>query len=262
MEEISIVIRNKNQATALEFLLSNLSVRYSGDFIEMIVLDNQSTDNSEEISTKYGAKFITIENFSYGGSANRAGIEAKGNIVIIFSAHAFPISHDFFKIIKNSFSGRMDELAGVRCLHNHNDYRAYLNKTTAEEDYNKAGLIFACSAFNRHIWLRNPFKDNILTFEDKEWTKRIVALGFKIEFVPAIFCYHIVRTRAENYFRFKNETIGSYQLHHTSVTFYKSIKFFLFSIYIQTKSYCLDIFYSCKRLLFMLKFLLNKPEKF
>ena len=69
---ISVVIRNKNQGKALEFLLRNLTERYLSDIKEIIVIDNLSTDNSEKISIKYGARFEAIEQFSYGGSANFA----------------------------------------------------------------------------------------------------------------------------------------------------------------------------------------------
>jgi glycosyltransferase involved in cell wall biosynthesis len=51
-------------------LLKNLRERYFGDIAEIIVLDNLSTDSSKEIAEQYGARFVTIENFSFGGSAN------------------------------------------------------------------------------------------------------------------------------------------------------------------------------------------------
>lgn len=102
---ISVVIRNKNQEKALEFLLKNLVERYAEDIDEIIVLDNLSNDNSKNISENCNAKFITIKDFSYGGSANLAAQFAKNDIVVIFSAHAYPVSHDFFKLIEKSLRG-------------------------------------------------------------------------------------------------------------------------------------------------------------
>jgi cellulose synthase/poly-beta-1,6-N-acetylglucosamine synthase-like glycosyltransferase len=259
---ISIVIRNKNQDKALEFLLRNLVERYSEDIDEIIVLDNLSMDNSKLISERYNAKFIVIENFSYGGSANLAAESAKNDIVVIFSAHSYPVSHDFFKLIKDKFKGREDELAGLRCLHNNNDYSGFINKLSSSEDYNKAGLIFAGSAFNKKVWRKHPFKSDITTFEDKEWTKRVIANGYKIEFVPSIFCYQINRTKAQNFFRFKKEIIGSYQLHHTNVTLLKAVKNCLHSLYVILLNTFVDVFYCFKRFLFMIRFLSNKPKRY
>ncbi|MEO7975759.1 glycosyltransferase [Flavobacterium sp.] len=259
---ISVVVRNKNQEKALEFLLRNLNQRYSADINEIIVLDNLSTDDSKIITEKYNAKFITIENFSYGGSANLAAEKAKNDIVVIFSAHSFPVSHDFFKLIKEKFEGREEELAGLRCLHNINDYSAYINNISSIDDYNRAGLIFAGSAFNKRVWEKHPFKSDITTFEDKEWSKRVIASGYKIEFVSSIFCYQIHRTKAQNFFRFKSETIGSYQLHHTNFTIFKSFKGFSHSFLKTTLNYFIEILYIFKRFFFMIKFLTNKPKRF
>jgi glycosyltransferase involved in cell wall biosynthesis len=96
---ISVVIRNKNQENALEFLLRNLKERYDEDIAEIIVFDNHSTDNSEIISKKYNARFETIKKFSIGGSANFAAQKANFPIVFIFSAHSFPVSHGFLPAI-------------------------------------------------------------------------------------------------------------------------------------------------------------------
>lgn len=259
---ISVVIRNKNQDKALEFLLRNLKERYSEDIDEVIVLDNLSIDNSKIISEKYNARFITIEKFSYGSSANFAAKSAVNNIIVMFSAHAYPVSHDFFKLIKEKFNGRENELAGLRCLHNSNDYSTYINNVSSIENYNKAGLIFCGSVFNKLVWQKHPFKADIHTFEDKEWSKRVLNQGYKIEFVPSIFCYDIKRTKAQLFFRTKNEVIGSYQLHHTKYTFLKTIKGFWHSFFKLTKNYFIDIYYLIKKVFFMFSFLSNKPEQF
>ena len=124
---ISVVIRNKNQDLALAFLLKNLKERYIDDIGEIIVIDNLSTDRSEAISKEYNARFVTIKDFSYGGSANFAAEQTKFPIVVMFSAHSYPVSHDFFKLIKRKFDENPN-LAGLRCLHNPNDYKNFINK--------------------------------------------------------------------------------------------------------------------------------------
>lgn len=259
---ISVVIRNKNQEKALSFLLKNLTERYADDIDEIIVIDNLSTDGSKIVSEQYNAKFITIEKFSYGGSANLAAQSASNDIVVLFSAHAYPVSHDFFKLIKQKFVNREFELAGLRCLHNNNDYHGFINDLSSVHDYNKAGLIFCGSAFNKQVWNKHPFKQDIHTFEDKEWTKRVVANGYKVEFVPSIFCYQINRTKKQNFFRYKNEVVGSYQLHHTDYSIFKSFKNLIGSLYKTTESYFVDVFYVFKRFFFLIKFVLNKPKRF
>lgn len=258
---ISVVIRNKNQAKALSFLLKNLTERYLDDIQEIIVIDNESSDNSKEISLKYNAKFKTIKNFSYGGSANFAAKQANHPIVVIFSAHSYPVSHDFFKLIENKFR-KNTNLAGLRCLHNSNDYRNFINKINAKANTNKSGLIFAGSAFSKNVWKLHPFREDVATFEDKEWTKRVLNEGYDIEFVESIFNYEIKRTRKQNFFRFKNDVIGNYQLWHEEITFFKVSKGLIFSLFDLTKNFFIDMFYVFLKYFFYLKFLLKKPDKF
>lgn len=259
---ISVVIRNKNQADALEFLLKNLIQRYSQDIDEIIVIDNLSIDGSSLVAEKYGAKLVQIQNFSYGGSANLAAKSCANDIIVIFSAHSFPVSHDFFKLIKEKFIDRENQLAGLRCIHNSNDYSSYINGITSIQDPNGSGLMFAGSVFNKKVWEKFPFKDDIRTLEDKEWTKRVLKEGYLVEFVPSIFSYKIKRTKAQNFFRFKNEVVGSYQLWHVDHTLSSATKSFFITILSLFKNGVIDLFYAFKTFFFMITFVLKKPEKF
>lgn len=258
-KKISVVIRNKNQSDSLEFLLQNLRDRYN-EIDEIIVIDNLSTDKSREITEKYFAKFVTIENFNYGRSANLAAEAAKNEIIVIFSAHAFPVSDDFFEQISQRFSNN-ENLAGLRCLHSRNDYKNYINKVSSKVDPNVSGLIFCGSAFSKKVWEKFPFMDDITTMEDKEWSVRVLKNNFDIEFSPSIFCYDIERTPQQLFFRFKNETIGAYQLWHKDYSFKSILKQLLGSLYKNLKVFLLNNFYAFKRFFFMLNFIKNKPPR-
>lgn len=258
---ISVVIRTKNQASALDFSLQNLTQRYAQDLGEIIVLDNNSTDNTKELTHKYGAKYVAIENFSYGKSANIAATESNYDIIVLFSAHAFPVSHDFFKLIKEKFHQNPENLAGLRCLHNAGDFKAFINQLDSKKDYNKAGLIFAGSAFNKKVWEKHPFDESVITFEDKEWSRRVIKAGYTIDFVPSIFCYDISRTKKQLFFRTKNEILGSYQIHHQDVSFFQAVKHFVYTIFKLSKNFIIDLYYALKRLIFTIGFIFNKPKK-
>jgi GT2 family glycosyltransferase len=258
---ISVVIRNKNQAQALSFLLKNLTERYAADIAEIIVIDNLSNDESKVITMQFGARFVSIEKFSYGGSANRAAQEAKNPIVVIFSAHSYPVSHDFFKLIREKFEANVN-LAGLRCLHSTNDYRNYINQVSAQSDPNKSGLIFSGSAFSKKVWKKHPFREDVVTFEDKEWTVRVLKAGYEIEFVPAIFHYEIKRTPKQQFFRFKNDVVGNYQLWHQDISFFQVLKGLLGSLWKGSKNFLVEVRYAVLRFLYLIKFIMNKPKQF
>jgi len=260
MNKISVVIRNKNQSQALDFLLKNLTNRYLDDIEEIIVIDNMSNDDSEKVCNKYGARFVQIQKFSYGSSANLAAQSASNDIVVIFSAHAYPVSHDFFKLITNKFDANSN-LAGLRCLHNKNDYKNYINNVSSKEDPNISGVIFCGSAFSKKVWQLHKFKDDIRTMEDKEWSVRVLKNGFDIEFSPSIFCYDISRNYKQNFFRFKNETIGGYQLWNIDYSYKRAIKNLFANLFRIFKTFFLEIFYAFKKFIFILYFIKNRPEK-
>ena len=258
---ISVIIRNKNQDEALSFLLKNLTERYSNDIGEIIIIDNLSTDTSEQVSKQYGAKFATIKDFSYGGSANFAAQQTNFPILVMFSAHSYPVSHDFFKLIKIKFD-KNPNLAGLRCLHSTNDYANFINKIPAKEDPNKSGLIFSGSAFSKQVWEKHPFREDVATFEDKEWTTRVLKAGYDIDFVESIFCYQIKRSKKQLYFRFKRDLIGNYQLWHQDVSFLTASKGFVMSIIRLIKDFFVDFWYVLLRYMHSIKFMFNKPKKF
>ena len=258
---ISVVIRNKNQSGALTFLLKNLTERYWYDIAEIIVVDNLSTDSSKEVTEQFGARFVSIKNFSFGKSANVCAREARFPVVVIFSAHSYPVSHDFFKLIQTKFENNPN-LAGLRCLHNTNDYKNFINKIPAVIDPNKSGLIFSGSAFSKAIWEKHPFREDVATFEDKEWTTRILKEGYEIDFVEAIFSYEIKRSRRQLFFRFKNDIVGNYQLWHQDISLLHAIKGLLLGVFYLIKSFILDLRYMILRFLYLVKFIYNKPDKF
>jgi glycosyltransferase involved in cell wall biosynthesis len=258
---ISVVIRNKNQSGALSFLLKNLTERYRDEIAEIIVIDNLSIDASKEVVEQYGARFVTIENFSFGGSANVCAREARFPIVVIFSAHSYPVSHDFFKLIQTKFD-RNPDLAGLRCLHSSNDYKNFINKIPATIDPNKSGLIFSGSAFSREIWKKHPFREDVATFEDKEWTVRVLKEGYAIDFVESIFSYEIKRNPKQMFFRFKNDVVGNYQLWHHDVCYSYAVRAFLGSFYSSIINFGIELYYNFKRFLFLIQFINNKPKKF
>lgn len=258
---ISVVIRNKNQASALSFLLNNLTERYSADIAEIIVVDHLSTDESHAVAKQFGARLVSISNFSFGGSANMCANAAQHPIVVIFSAHSYPVSPDFFKVIQEKFD-KNPNLAGVRCLHGPNDYRNYINNITATVDPNKSGLIFSGSAFSKTVWEKYPFREDVATFEDKEWTVRVLSHGYDIEFAPVIFSYEIKRTSKQLFFRFKNDVVGNYQLWHQEVSLASACKGFIGGIWNSSKQFLMDCYYHSKQFFFLLHFISNKPKKF
>ena len=111
---ISILIRNRNEKKDLEYLLHILTTRYKGEYDEIIVVDNASTDGSQQVAEKYGCKLLHLEKFGYGIALNLGIQNARNPIIVCFSAHCYPVNKNFFKHIREDIQD--EKIAGLRPL--------------------------------------------------------------------------------------------------------------------------------------------------
>src|SRR3990167_7071489 len=58
--DISIVIRTRNEATSLERLFEDIHHQRFSREVEVIVVDNESTDSTLEVAHYYGAEIVKL----------------------------------------------------------------------------------------------------------------------------------------------------------------------------------------------------------
>ncbi|WP_337967347.1 glycosyltransferase [uncultured Flavobacterium sp.] len=208
---ISIVIRNKNEGKALESTLSILTKLYSEDFEEIILVDNNSTDNSLEIAKKYNCKIINIDNFSYGRAIN-LGIEASvSKYVLLLSSHSIPIGKSFFKNTLEELH-KNDNIAGVRYINSIENYNRAIENNFKIKNPLKEGLLAACCIINKEVWKDNKFDEDLIAIEDKEWNDRVMKKGFEVLDLNETFIYFISRDQKASLKKYKIETIASQKM--------------------------------------------------
>jgi glycosyltransferase involved in cell wall biosynthesis len=84
---VSIIIPSKNAAHFLECSLSALKLSdYPADKLEIIVVDNGSTDTSPAIASQYGAKVLTDIKATIAGLRNIGAEAANGEVLIFLDA--------------------------------------------------------------------------------------------------------------------------------------------------------------------------------
>ncbi len=197
---ISVVIRAYNEEKWLDRCLR--AVKHQRLPIEdIIVVDNESQDKSREIAQHHGTTLLSISraDFTFGRALN-LGIEAaKGEVVLILSAHCIPVDElwsSYLALHLNGYGG--DSICGVygrqEPLPETSDMDARdLYTTFREERHNQSQDYFfhnANSAIRKSLWQKYPFDEKIRGVEDRAWGKLLIQKGYQITYEPMARVYH------------------------------------------------------------------------
>jgi glycosyltransferase involved in cell wall biosynthesis len=87
---ITVGIRTFNEAPKLELLLQDVARQAVGAEVEVVVVDNESTDHTKAVAKEYGAEVVTLPRgeFTYPRSMNLAMDAASHDAVFLTIAHA------------------------------------------------------------------------------------------------------------------------------------------------------------------------------
>ena len=104
---ISIVIRVRNAENDLQRCLNGLREQELPDRhkLEIIVVDNESKDNSVEIASRFGAIIVPLatQDFTWGKALNCGITKTTGAIVLILSADAYPANKNWVSEMTHPF---------------------------------------------------------------------------------------------------------------------------------------------------------------
>src|SRR5215831_4190972 len=92
--EVSVFIRVRNEAKALVEVLAGLRAQAAGLAMEVVVLDNESDDDTVAVAQRANARVFSLprEHFGYGRALNLGARLCRGDIMIMLSAHSVPTS--------------------------------------------------------------------------------------------------------------------------------------------------------------------------
>ncbi|MBU6389020.1 glycosyltransferase [Patescibacteria group bacterium] len=194
---VSIVIRALNEAQPLDELLSAIRAQrgIKPDEVEVIVVDNQSTDNTPEVARSHAAQVITLQRdqFSYPKSMNLGVGACHAPIVVLTVGHALPIGPDWLASILPYF--RDPKVAGVFgpvlpnkrygmfewFMYMQNYWRCRLRNPRY---LRRAGTgVFGATniALRKELWEAHPFDEQYgLGGEDTHWAEWAFQQGYQI----------------------------------------------------------------------------------
>jgi glycosyltransferase involved in cell wall biosynthesis len=194
---ISVVVRTRNERQWIERCLSAIR-RQDCDDLEIIVVDNDSTDGTLDVVRRFDCRLLTIAEteFSHGRSINIGISEAKGDFVAIVSGHCIPVNSHWLRRLRLAFAdpavagvyGRQEPLPDSSDFDKRDLWTAFgLDRRVQQRDnfFHNAN-----SMVRRAVWRTLPFNETLAGVEDRDWAKRALARGYRVVYEPAAGVYH------------------------------------------------------------------------
>lgn len=192
---VSVIIRTKNEE---RWIKSCLRAVYGQSYrnVEVIVVDNGSTDCTLKRVQEFDAKVIHIEEFLPGKAINDGIRASRGEILVCLSAHCVPVNDRWLDSLVRDLSdptvagvyGRQEPLSYTSDF----DKRDLITVFGLDKKIQVKDSFFhnANSALTRAVWERFEFDEQVTNIEDRVWGQQVIAAGMKIIYEPEARVYH------------------------------------------------------------------------
>ncbi len=196
MTKVSIIIRTKNEEEWIGHCLHSIFKQEFQNF-EIILVDNNSTDNTLNIASRYRIEKKLIINEFFPGRAINLGVEnSTGEFIVCISAHCIPKDKNWLSNLIENFDD--NKVAGVYgrqlplSFTDPIDKRDLINTFGLDKKVQIKDYFFhnANSMIRRDVWEKIPFDENVTNIEDRVWAKSVIRNGYKLIYEPDAGVYH------------------------------------------------------------------------
>lgn len=213
MPLISVVIPTLNEEKYIMNAFRGLKAQSFRDF-EIIVADKNSTDKTQSLSKKNGARVVATSKDGISAGRNAGARVAKGKILVFIDADTMP-SKDLLKIYSKAFAPGVVAATGPISPLEKTDVLTKIGYAFVSETFVKLSIIFGKSsvigsnfAVDKKTFDKvKGFDEQLKTYEDYDLSTRISAYG-KIKYIEGARVYASVR-------RVAAWGIGKYFTYHT-----------------------------------------------
>jgi len=202
MDRISVIIRNRNEEQYIGFAIQSVLDHFNKP--EIIIVDNNSTDNSIEVvsmfrpTLKQQLKIVTIDNYSPGAALNEGVKHCTYETILILSAHAQITDIDYrciqedLKYHSAVFGNQTPIYKGKkitkRYIWSHFENSRKQNLYSEIED--RYFLHNAFCFYNKQTLLDNPFNETLQGKEDRYWAIDMVSKNYTYLYDGSQKCNH------------------------------------------------------------------------
>ncbi len=174
--QCSIVIRAYNEEKHLGRLLEGITHQTVRE-VEIILVDSGSIDSTVSIAQTHGAKVVHIPpaDFTFGRSLNKGIQNSTSGLIVIASAHVYPVYPDWLECLLRPF---MDERVALVYGKQRGDaLTKFSEQQIFRQWYPETDRIYqpspfcnnANAAIRRELWEKRPYNETLTGLEDVDW---------------------------------------------------------------------------------------------
>ena len=216
MTYCSIIIRSYNEEKHIGRLLDGVLQQTIKD-IEIILVDSGSTDNTVNIASRYPVKTVHIQpdEFSFGRSLNFGIEQAKSDLIVIASAHVYPVYPDWLERLLVPLEDSQVALTYGKQRGNVNTkfseqqifVRWFPDQSNPRQQHPFCNN--ANAAIHRSLWEEHPYDETLSGLEDLEWARWAINRGYNIVYTADAEVIHVHNeTPSGVYNRYRREAMG------------------------------------------------------
>ena len=192
---VSLIIRTKNEEKWIGHCLRAVTGQDYKN-IEIVLVDNESTDQTVAVAKQFNVKVVSISKFKPGAAINLGINESSGEYLVCLSGHCIPTDNRWLSNLVQDLDNR--EVAGVYGRQEPLSFTSDIDKRDLlmvfglDKKVQIRDSFFhnANSAFRREVWDKYPFDEEVTNIEDRVWGQQVINSGLKIIYEPSASVYH------------------------------------------------------------------------
>ncbi len=212
----SIVVRAYNEEKHLGRLLTGIQQQTIKD-VEVVLVDSGSTDATIAIAESFGAKVVHInpQEFTFGRSLNIGIKSATRELIVIASAHVYPVYPDWLETLLRPFEN--PNIALTYGKQRGPDFARFSEQQIFHQWYFDESNLKQVTAFcnnanaatRKNLWEKIHYDEEITGLEDLLWAKQAKEQGYDIAYVAEAEIVHVHNETPRGVFnRYKREAMA------------------------------------------------------
>jgi rhamnosyltransferase len=217
----SVVIRAHNEEQHIGVLLDGVARQTVGN-PEVILVDSGSTDATVAIAAHRGVKVVGIQpaEFTFGRSLNRGLEAASSELVVIASAHVYPVFHDWLERLLEPFE---DPQVALTYGKQRGDRTSKFSEQQLFQQWFPERSVpqqahpfcnNANAAVRRSLWKQHPYDETLTGLEDVAWAAWALREGYGLSYVAEAEVIHVHNETPPAVFnRYRREAMAFKQIY-------------------------------------------------